>query len=96
MFKNGSSIAVPKKYINNAGVTKIPIIFPITALANDAATFPPAAPVNRTHMLTVVGKQVKMRMPSIKALGKKFGSNFLRAVVNGTPTKNGHARNDPA
>jgi hypothetical protein len=74
----------------------MPIILPITALANDAATFPSAAPVNNTHMLTVVGKQVRMRIPSNKAFGKRLGKNLLMAFVKGTPTRKGHTRNDPA
>lgn len=94
--RNGNSMEAPKKYINSAGVANIPIIFPKTAFAKDAATLPFAAPVNKTHIFTVVGKHVRIRIPSNKAFGNKLGKNFLIAVVNGTPTRNGQARNDPA
>jgi hypothetical protein len=47
-------------------------------------------------MLTVVGKQVRMRIPSNKAFGKRLGKNLLMAFVKGTPTRKGHTRNDPA
>jgi hypothetical protein len=94
-LKKGNSIEAPKKYIKSAGVMKIPIMFPITAFARDAATLPFAAPVSKTHILTVVGKHVKIRIPSNKAFGRKLGMSFLIALVRGTPTKKGHARNDP-
>ena len=89
-------MAVPKKYMRRAGVTNIPSIFPITALAKEAATFPPADAVNNTHMFTVVGKQVSISSPSNNALGRKLGIIRFRIAINGTPTRKGQAKKDPA
>lgn len=83
-------MVVPKNRRSKAGVRKTPPRLLITALHKDDATFPPAADVKKMHMFTVVGKQVKMRMPSSSAGGRSFGKNVARAYFNGTPTRNGH------
>ena len=65
----------------------------ITVLHKAVATLPPDAEVKRMHMLIVVGKHVNIKIPSSNAFGNSVGANVSRAVVNGTPTKNGHAPN---
>jgi hypothetical protein len=57
----------PKKRISKAGVKKIPPRLLMTALHSDDATFPPAAEVRKMHILTVVGRQVRMSNPSSSA-----------------------------
>ena len=90
---NGSWMEVPKNCRSKAGVKNTPPRLLITALHNDDATFPPAADVRKIHMLTVVGKQVRMRMPSSSAGGRRFGKNVARTYFNGTPTRKGHTTN---
>jgi hypothetical protein len=65
----------------------------VTALHTAAATLPLAAAVKMTHMLTVVGKQVVMSIPSNNGRGSTFRNTTLD---NGTPTPMGHARNKMA
>ena len=82
---------MPKNLSNNAGVMKIPAILLMTVLHNAVATFPPDADVNKIHILIVVGRHVRIRIPSSNGFGRRFGTNVSIPLVNGTPTKNGHA-----
>ena len=89
----GSSMLLPKNLNSKMGVMKIPDILLITALHKAEATFPPDADVRMMHMLMVVGRHVKMRSPSSRALGKRFGANNSIPFVSGKPAKNGQAPN---
>mmetsp|Transcript_13843 Transcript_13843/g.25044 ORF Transcript_13843/g.25044 Transcript_13843/m.25044 type:complete len:269 (-) Transcript_13843:216-1022(-) len=91
--KNGSSILFPKNLNNNAGVIKIPAKLLMTVLHNAVATFPPLADVNKMHMLIVVGKHIRISIPSNNGFGNKFGKKVSRPLVNGRPTRKGHAPN---
>ena len=91
MARNGSWTSVPKNRKSKAGVKKIPATLLITALHRAEATFPSADDVRITHMLTVVGRQVRISNPSKRGGDKTFGRNFLIARVKGRPTKKGQA-----
>ena len=92
MSKNGNSMEAPKNRSKSAGVANMPIKFEITALHNAEATFPPAVPVKITHILTVVGRQVRMSKPSKRAFGKRLGKNVSIPLTRGRPTRKGHAK----
>ena len=85
---------MPRKNIRSAGVANIPITLPIIALHSDEATFPPAAAVRRTHILTVVGRHVRTKIPSNNVGGKRLGTIFFIVDVKGRPIKKGHAKKE--
>ena len=91
ILRNGNRMSAPKNRSNSAGVTKIPARLLMTALDKAVATFPPAADVKKMHMLTVVGRQLMMRIPSNKVDGSNDGMAFRRKVVTGNPMRRGHA-----
>lgn len=96
MEKKGSVTCFPTNRKSNAGVTNIPARLLMTALHNEEATLPPAADVSMMHMLTVVGRHVRMRSPSRSVGGSKLGANFRMPLVTGSPTRNGQAANVPS
>ena len=91
---------MPKKRSKSKGVIKIPAKLLMTALKRAVATLPPAAVVRMTHILTVVGRQVKIRSPSLSGAERRSGKALARNLVKGSPTKNGQTpkvvrRTDP-
>lgn len=84
---------MPKNFKSSMGVIKIPDRLLITAFHKAVATLPPAAVVRITHMLTVVGRQVKMSSPSLNGSLKRLGVNLAKNDVSGSPTNKGHKPN---
>ena len=84
---------MPKKRSKSIGVMKIRARLLMTALKRAVATLPPAAVVKMTHILTVVGKQVKMSSPSLRGADRRFGKALARKRVKGSPTSNGQSPN---
>jgi len=83
--RKGSSIAlVPKSFVSNAGVSKIPDMLLRTTLHRAVGTEPPLVDVSRMHMLIVVGKHERITNPSSRDLGKSCGINvsIILVVVN--------------
>ena len=80
----------PKKRRSSIGVIKIPDKLLITAFQRAVATLPPAEVVKITHMLTVVGKHVKIKSPSLRGSLKRLGRNLAKKDVSGRPTNKGH------
>ena len=62
----------------------------MTAFHSAVATLPPADVVRMTHILTVVGRHVKMSSPSRSGSLRRPGRNFSRKDVSGSPTNRGH------
>ena len=91
--KKGSSIDFPKNLKSNAGVKNIPAKLLITVLHNAVAILPPDAEVSKMHILIVVGKHANINSPSSNGLGSNVGKNAPIPLVNGRPTKKGHAPN---
>ena len=87
----GRSILVPRNRSRSAGVTKMPIMFPITALHRADATLPPAAVAKIIHILTVVGRHVMTRIPSRSGVGSKPGRIASKPFVTGRPSKRGQS-----
>lgn len=81
---------LPKNFNNSMGVTKMPDRLLITAFHRAVATLPPAEVVKMTHMLTVVGRQVKINSPSRNGSLRRPGRNLPRNDVSGRPTNKGH------
>lgn len=88
--RNGSWIYLPKKRSRSSGVMNMPAKLLMTALKRAVAMLPPAAVVRITHMLTVVGKHVKMRRPSRRGAERRLGKKSARSRVKGSPTIIGH------
>ena len=91
--RKGSWTWVPKNRRISAGVRSIPAMLLMTALQRAEATLPPADDVRITHILTVVGRQVRISNPSNRGAGRMVGKNFFIAWVKGSPTKNGQTAN---
>jgi len=91
--KKGTVTVLPKNAINNSGVTNTPSKLPITALQSAEATLPPADRVKITHMLTVVGRQDRIKMPSSNVELPTI-PKLLKTEVMGTPNRKGHAKKD--
>eukprot|EP00590_Aulacoseira_subarctica_P010958 CAMPEP_0172427024 /NCGR_PEP_ID=MMETSP1064-20121228/40227_1 /TAXON_ID=202472 /ORGANISM="Aulacoseira subarctica , Strain CCAP 1002/5" /LENGTH=87 /DNA_ID=CAMNT_0013170993 /DNA_START=1112 /DNA_END=1375 /DNA_ORIENTATION=+ len=87
MTRKGNSILVPKNCSNSAGVINMPKKFPMTELHRALAMFPLAAPVKKTHMLTVVGRQVIINIPSKTGSRRTPGRNLLNDVIVGKPIR---------
>ena len=84
---------LPKNRKSSIGVMKIPERLLMTAFHRAVATLPLAAVVRITHMLTVVGRQVRIRSPSRSGGLSRLGRNFSRNAVMGRPTSRGHKPN---
>ena len=91
--RKGSCMYLPKNRKSSIGVMKIPDRLLMTAFHRAVATLPLAAVVRITHMLTVVGRQVRIRSPSRSGGLSRLGRNFSRNAVMGRPTSRGHKPN---